>query len=102
MPLIRMVISGIGDWKSRRCEEAFELFQTFIRTTLRKMTGAPKNASSEVFDYLSGWNQSKFIRLIEELDEANSKATQVIFEDQELMFCPSDEWLTVTEPIFRS
>jgi hypothetical protein len=23
MPLIRMIISAVGDWKSKRCEDAF-------------------------------------------------------------------------------
>lgn len=94
MPLIRMVISTVGEWKSKRCEEAFELIQRFIRTTMRRMTCAPRNASSEVFDYISGWNKERFINLIREMDDSVTKTTRVRFIDEDLMFSPSSDWLT--------
>jgi len=79
MPLIRMIISTIGEWKSKRCETAFEQIMRFMRTTLRRMTGAPRNASSEVFDYISGWDKRRFVDLIKEMDEASQRTTQVRF-----------------------
>jgi len=93
MPLIRMVISIIGDWKSQRREQAFELIQTFIRSTLRRITRAPRNASSEIYNYLCGWDKQRLIDLIQEMDETGQRKTQVRFIDDELMFQPSREWL---------
>ena len=43
------------------------------------MTLSPKNSCSEIFDYLSGWDKTKFIRLIEEYDGDVEKATRVKF-----------------------
>jgi predicted RNA-binding protein with EMAP domain len=34
------------------------------------MTGAPRNASSEVYDFISGWDKKRFVGLIKEMDEA--------------------------------
>ena len=47
-------ISGVGEWRSCRAEECYLLFQKTVRKTLRRMTRAPRNASSEILDYLSG------------------------------------------------
>jgi hypothetical protein len=90
-----MVISTVSDWKSKRCEDAFEIFQKFIRTTLRRMTDAPKNACSEVYDYISSWNKERFIQLIKEMDESVTKTTRMSFIDDELMFSPTNDWLAI-------
>jgi hypothetical protein len=95
MPLIRMIISAVCDWKGKRCEDAFSIFQKFIRTTHRRMTGALRNECSEVYDYISGWNKEKFIELIKEMDESVTKTTRVSFIDDELMFNPTYDWLTM-------
>ena len=79
MLLGRMLVSAVGEWKSIRAKECFELFQKIIRKTLRIMTLAPKNSCSEIFDYLSGWDKTKFIELIGEYDGDVEKATRVKF-----------------------
>jgi hypothetical protein len=53
------------------------------------MTGAPRNACSEVYDYISVWNKEKFIKLIKEMDESVTETTRVSFIDDELMFSPT-------------
>ena len=40
---------------------------------------APKNSCSEIFDYLSGCDKTKFIGLIEECDGDVEKATREKF-----------------------
>jgi hypothetical protein len=59
------------------------------------MTDAPRNACSEVYDYIWGWNKEKFIELIKEMDESVTKTTRVSFIDDELMFSPIYDWLTM-------
>jgi hypothetical protein len=59
------------------------------------MTGAPRNACSEVYDYISVWNRQKFIELIKEMDELVTKTTRESLIDDELMFSPTNDWLTM-------
>jgi hypothetical protein len=59
------------------------------------MTGAPRNACSQVYDYIWEWNKVRLIELIKEMDESVTKTTRVSFIDDELMFSPTYDWLTM-------
>jgi hypothetical protein len=59
------------------------------------MTGAPRNACSEVYDYIWRWNKERFIELIKEMNESVTKTTRVSFIGDELMFSPTYDWLTM-------
>jgi hypothetical protein len=59
------------------------------------MTGAPRSACSEVYDYISEWNKERFIELTREMDESVTKTTRVSLINDELMFSPTYDWLTM-------
>jgi hypothetical protein len=59
------------------------------------MTGVPRNAYSEVYDYIYIWNKEIFIELIKEMDESVAKTTREGFIDDELIFSPIYDWLTM-------
>jgi hypothetical protein len=59
------------------------------------MTGAPRNVYSEVCDYILAWNKERFIELIKEMDKSVTKTMRVSFIDDELMFSPTYDWLTM-------
>jgi hypothetical protein len=62
------------------------------------MTSAPRNACSEVYDYIWALNKEKFIELIKEMDDSVIKTTRVSFTDDELMFSPTYDWLQWLRP----
>ena len=51
-PLIRMIVSLIGEWKSARAKKGFELIRKFSRKTLKEFTKSPRYAPNFIFDYL--------------------------------------------------
>jgi hypothetical protein len=59
------------------------------------MTGVPRNACSEVYEYISAWNKEIFIELIKEIGESVAKTTREGFIDDELIFSPIYDWLTM-------
>ena len=82
MALLRMLVSGVGEWRSARAEECYLLFQKTVWRTLRRMIRAPRNASNEILDYLSEWNKDRFVQLLRTLDDKVDAVSKASFEDE--------------------
>ena len=79
---LHRLVSGVGEWRSSRAEECYLLFQKTVRKTLRRMIHAPRNTSSEILDYLSGWNKDRFVQLLRTLDDQVDAVSRASLEDE--------------------
>jgi len=65
-PLIRMCLSLVGEVQGSEADKDFELINKKIRTTLKRFTLMPKQASNNFFNFVGNANKELYIKILKQ------------------------------------
>lgn len=67
-PLIRMVVSLVGEWNSARARDSFQEIRRMARKTLREFTNSPKYSPNALFDFLANYQDESLIQILKKCE----------------------------------